>query len=116
MTLERLPFAKPEPRIKSKRALELYARAHPRCEVIGCTGRRLGWLEVHHIKSRKMGGSDVPGNLLRLCAGGVDGGHHGEWHTRGGREFFRRYESRLADDAREKVRAVLRLESAEPTP
>lgn len=108
--LDRLPFAKPEPRIKSKRALELYARTHPRCEVIGCAGRRLGWLEVHHIKSRKMGGSDVPANLLRLCAGGTDGGHHGEFHRVGGREWFRRYESKLTDEAREKVRTALRIE------
>lgn len=57
-----------------------------------------------------MGGSDVPSNLLRLCAGGTDGGHHGEWHRVGGREFFRRYEAKLADEAREKVRTALRIE------
>jgi hypothetical protein len=107
--LDRLPFEKPARRITDKRALDLYARLHPRCEVIGCGVRRLGWLEVHHLVSRKMGGSDIPGNLLRLCAGGTDGGHHGEWHRVGGREWFRRHESKLTDEARAKVAAALRI-------
>lgn len=108
--LDRLPFEKPARRIRDPRALEAYARTHPRCEVIGCVAGRRHWLETHHIRSRKMGGSDVPDNLLRLCAGGTDGGHHGEWHRVGGREFLRRYESKLTDEAREKVRAALRIE------
>lgn len=109
MTLERLPFEKPQKRIVDRRAVAAYVRAHPNCEVVGCTARR-GRVETHHIKSRKMGGSDVETNLLRLCSGGADGGHHTEWHTRGGREFLRRYELRLSDEARAKIAAVLRVE------
>jgi hypothetical protein len=108
VTLEQLPFAKPEKRIVDRRALEGYARLHPTCEVIGCKARRAR-LETHHIKSRKMGGSDVNTNLLRLCAGGDDGGHHTEWHTRGGQAFYRRYRDRLSDEARVKVAAALRI-------
>lgn len=109
MTLEALKFPKPQKRIVDRRTVDSYARSHPFCEVAGCKSRRT-WLETHHIVSRKMGGSDVPQNLLRLCAGGTSGGHHGEWHRVGGREFFRRYENQLADEARQKVRSALRLE------
>lgn len=109
MTLEELPFAKPAKRIVDKQAVAAYARAHPHCEVLGCKARR-SRVETHHIKSRKMGGSDVETNLLRLCAGGADGGHHTEWHTRGGREFLRRYELQLPEEARVKIAAVLRIE------
>jgi 5-methylcytosine-specific restriction endonuclease McrA len=105
--LDQLPFAKPERRITDRKALESYARQHPCCEVMGCKARR-SQLETHHIKSRKMGGSDISSNLLRLCG---FGGHHTEFHTVGGREWFRRYESRLPEDARAKIAAALRIEA-----
>lgn len=104
--MEALAFPKPQKRVVDRRAVDSYAKAHPFCEVAGCKARRAR-LETHHIVSRKMGGSDVPSNLLRLCG---FGGHHTEWHTCGGREWFRRYESQLTDEAREKVRTALRIE------
>lgn len=106
MTLDALPFAKPAKRIVDRKTVEAYARHHPGCEIAGCKARRSS-VETHHLVSRKMGGSDVPRNLLRLCG---FGGHHTEWHTCGGHEFFRRYESKLTDEAREKVRTALRIE------
>lgn len=99
-----LAFPKPQKRIVDRKAVASYARNHPSCEVAGCKARR-STHETHHIVSRKMGGSDVQSNLLRLCMN-----HHSEWHTRGGREFFRRYEMQLSDEARQKVRSALRLE------
>lgn len=109
--LDQLPFAKPAKRLVDRQAVEAYARQKPGCEVAGCRARR-SVVETHHIISRKMGGSDVASNLLRLCG---FGGHHTIWHTIGGHEFYRRHENQLSEEAREKVRAALRIDP-EPTP
>lgn len=108
--LEQLPFAKPSKRIVDKRAITAYARTFRQCEIIRCASSR-NTVETHHIVSRKMGGSDIPSNLLRLCG---FGGHHTEWHTVGGKEFFRRYGDLLSDEARAKVAVALRLDEGQP--
>lgn len=103
MTLEALPFAKPRKRLVSRAALAAYVRTHPRCELKGCKSRPCP--EPHHLVSRKMGGDDVAENLIRLCPQ-----HHMSWHSIGGREWLRRHDAELTDEAREKVRTALRLE------
>lgn len=104
-----LRFPKPERRVRDRKVLTAYLRAHPHCEVGGCRGRLVS---VHHIVSRKMGGGDVPENLLSLCAG-----HHAgpgpfreAWHAIGGRRWFARFGGRLADETRAKVMRALRIE------
>lgn len=103
MTLEELPFAKPRKRLVSRAALASYVRNHRACEIRGCKSRPCP--EPHHLVSRKMGGDDVPANLIRLCPT-----HHMEWHSRGGKEWLRRHDGELSDEAREKVRTALRID------
>lgn len=97
-----LPFAKPK-RLISDKALKEYRRLRPHCEVLDC-GQRSCPIP-HHLKSRKMGRDDSPENLLSLCKRA-----HTEWHTWGGLEWFRRYESRLTPEARAKVMRALRID------
>ena len=49
------------------------ARAGGRCEVPSC--RRMHFLDLHHLKLRKDGGTDDPENLVVLC-----GYHHRAFH------------------------------------
>lgn len=97
-------FPKPQRRVKDAKTVARYRAQHRVCEC-GCHGNRA--LEVHHIVSRKMGGGDLDENLLVLTAS-----CHAAWHTWGGREWFRRRETRMADDACAKIRAALRLDDA----
>lgn len=101
--LEELPFPKPRKRLVDPKAIKAYVRAHPRCELRGCPSRPCP--EPHHLVSRKMGGDDVPENLLRLCLAA-----HMEFHHCGGREWYRRHQHELTDEARDKVRTALRIE------
>ena len=96
---DRLPFQKPRKRIVDRVALTRYLRAHPFCEC-GCKRRST---HFHHLRSRKMGGDDVPDNGLALfwrC--------HDEWHRIGGRRWLRAH-AKLSDEARTKVEKALRL-------
>ena len=102
--IEQLQFPKPV-RLRDKKALQIYHRTHPKCEVIGCRFRSTG---PHHILSRSLGGPDAPRNLIALC----DLHHTGSQgpHQMGHRSWFRAFESKLSDEAREKIRTALRLE------
>lgn len=51
---------------------------------IAC-GKR-GIIDLHHIKSRKSGGSDCTNNLLELCRA-----HHVEIHQIGRTTFIKKY-------------------------
>lgn len=99
-----LAFPKPA-RLRDRKALQLYHRTHPKCEVIGCRFRSAG---PHHIKPRSLGGADHPDNLIALC----DDHHVGRSgpHQLGHKEWFRRFADRLAEECRTKVSAALGLE------
>ncbi len=56
---------------------EVLARDNHRCQAPGCGRTR--FLEVHHIKQRQSGGSNLAENLVTLCAS-----CHRLWHERGG--------------------------------
>jgi hypothetical protein len=56
---------------------EVLARDQHRCQAPGCGRTR--FLEVHHIVSRKQGGTNKADNLVTLC-----GSCHRLWHERGG--------------------------------
>jgi hypothetical protein len=56
---------------------EVLARDQHRCQAPGCGRTR--FLEVHHIVSRKQGGSNQADNLVTLC-----GSCHRLYHERGG--------------------------------
>ena len=58
---------------------EVLARDKHRCTAPGCG--RTHFLEVHHIVSRRRGGTNQPQNLKTLC-----GSCHRPWHERGGPE------------------------------
>lgn len=102
--MDRLPFQKPERHVDPD-GLRAYAREHPSCEILEC--RRRPCPEAHHLVPRSRGRDDRPSNLLRLCPT-----HHDEFHALGGHEWFRRYQDRLLDGARQKVAAALRIEDA----
>lgn len=92
-------FPKP-PRYEDPAAIAEYMRTHPRCELLTC-GRYVAG-EPHHLRGRKVGRDDRPGNLLRLCVP-----HHMEWHTAGRRTWFARHGQELEAEARQKVGRVL---------
>ena len=100
--MDSLKFPKPMKRHKDPKLLTRLRSQVRSCEC-GCGSNRA--LETHHIISRKMGGDDVEDNVLVLASY-----CHQAWHTWGGKEWFRRREARMADEAREKVRVALRLE------
>jgi 5-methylcytosine-specific restriction endonuclease McrA len=56
---------------------EVLARDQHRCQAPGCGRTR--FLEVHHVVSRKQGGSNQADNLVTLC-----GSCHRLYHERGG--------------------------------
>jgi len=62
---------------------EVLARDQHRCQAPGCGRTR--FLEIHHIVSRKQGGSNKADNLVTLCAC-----CHRLYHERGGGIQFRR--------------------------
>jgi hypothetical protein len=62
---------------------EVLARDQHRCQAPGCGRTR--FLEVHHIVSRKQGGSNKAENLVTLC-----GSCHKLYHEQGGGIQFRR--------------------------
>ena len=99
-----LPQPKPRKRIVDKKAIKQYVLEHPLCEVLACLSEPCP--EPHHLVSRKMGGDDVPSNLLRLCKT-----HHMRWHHTGGRTWLQTYGDRLTSDARSKVMAALRMDT-----
>lgn len=107
--LEQLPFAKPT-RIRDRKALKLYSRQHPRCEVNGCRWRPMP--EPHHIQPTSLGGPDEDSNLCCLC----NLHHIGNEgvHVLGHREWYRRFGARLSDETRKKFERALRLDEAQP--
>lgn len=98
----RQAFPKPEKRIRDPKALAAYKRAHPICQA--CGKRRAD--DVHHLRSRQMGGSDIPENLVSL-----DRRCHQEWADVGKtrREWLAKYERTMTAETIAKVRAALRL-------
>ena len=62
---------------------EVLARDQHRCQAPGCGRTR--FLEIHHIVSRKQGGSNKAENLVTLC-----GSCHRLYHEKGGGVQFRR--------------------------
>lgn len=105
MTLEELPFAKPV-RLRDRKALKLYARQHPRCEVSGCRWKPMP--EPHHIRPRSLGGPDSPENLCSLCQLHHIGNEG--VHVLGHREWFRRFAARLSNEMRAKFERALGIE------
>lgn len=97
------PCPKPPKRIRDPRFLASYKRGHPRCEA--CATARSD--DVHHLRSRQMGGSDVPENVLALCRS-----CHRGWAdvNRTRQNWLAQHAATMTDVAWEKVRRVLQRE------
>ncbi len=60
---------------KPQRRDPIFSRDNGRCMAPGCTSR--AQLQVHHLRYRSQGGSNMPDNLILLCAFHHQQGEHG---------------------------------------